>query len=43
MEKRIEDLENALREMLAQFWCNHDYDEDDAAVLDYADKVLKDK
>ena len=40
-DERIESLENALREMLRQFWDNGAYSEDDEAVLTYADKVLK--
>ena len=40
-EDRIKSLEDALREMLRQFWDNGAYSEDDEAVLIYADKVLK--
>ena len=40
-EDRIKALEDALREMLRQFWDNGAYSEDDEAVLSYAAKVLK--
>lgn len=40
-EQRIAELEEALREMLRQFWDNGAYSEDDEAVLLNAEKVLK--